>query len=68
MRMLIRRWRTCTIRLLFFSDIVIRCSGSLESFSNDFIEADEDLMQKYHSVELYIKKLSRYHELENFKE
>ena len=38
-----------------FTNIVLDCNGSLESFSNDFGEADEDLIQKYHSAELYVK-------------
>ena len=38
-----------------FTNTVLNCNGSLESFSNDFGEADEDLMHKYHSAELYMK-------------
>ncbi len=38
-----------------FSNIVIRVDGSLESFSNDFAEADDDLGEKYHAAELYVK-------------
>ena len=37
-----------------FSNIVLNCNGSLESFSNEFGAADEDLIQKYHAAELYI--------------
>ena len=38
-----------------FTNIVLNCDGSLESFSNDFGDADEDLMLKYHYAELYMK-------------
>jgi hypothetical protein len=38
-----------------FTNIVIRCDGSLESFSNDFSEADEKLIELYHGAELYVK-------------
>ena len=38
-----------------FTNIVIRCDGSLESFSNDFSEADEKLIDFYHGAELYVK-------------
>ena len=38
-----------------FTNIVLNCDGSLESFSNDFGEADDELIQKYHSAELYVK-------------
>jgi len=40
---------------LAFSDIVINCNGSLESFSNSFNEADSELIKKYNSAELYVK-------------
>ena len=40
---------------LSFSNIVLNCNGSLESFSNDFNEADEDILKKYYTAELYIK-------------
>ena len=40
---------------LSFSNIVLNCNGSLESFSNDFSEADEDILKKYYMAELYIK-------------
>ena len=39
---------------LSFSNIVLNCNGSLESFSNDFNEADEDILKKYYTAELYI--------------
>ncbi len=38
-----------------FTNIVLNCDGSLESFSNDFVEAGENLMLKYHSAELYVQ-------------
>ena len=38
-----------------FSNIVLKCNGSLESFSNEFGAADDDMIQKYHAAELYIK-------------
>lgn len=38
-----------------FSDIVINCNGSLESFSNEFNESDSELIKKYNSAELYVK-------------
>ena len=38
-----------------FTNIVLNCDGSLESFSNDFGEADEDLIHNFHSAELYMK-------------
>lgn len=40
---------------LSFSNIVLNCNGSLESFSNDFSEADEDILKKYNAAELYAK-------------
>ena len=38
-----------------FTNIVLRCEGSLESFSNDFGDADENLNEQYHGEELYVK-------------
>lgn len=38
-----------------FTDVVLKCDGSLESFSDDFGEADDELIQKYRAAELYIK-------------
>ncbi len=38
-----------------FTNIVLRCDGSYNSFSEDFASADEDLSQKYHGTELYVK-------------
>ena len=38
-----------------FTNIVLRCDGSLESFSNDFDNADEVLINSYHGAELYVK-------------
>ena len=38
-----------------FTDIVLNCSGSLESFSNDFSAADTDILQQYNAAELYVK-------------
>ena len=40
---------------LSFTDIVINCKGSLESFSNDFSDADRDLSRKYDGAALYTK-------------
>lgn len=40
---------------LSFSNIVLECNGSLESFSNDFSEADKDIIEKYYAAELYTK-------------
>lgn len=40
---------------LSFSNIVLNCNGSLESFSNDFSEADKDILKKYNAAELYAK-------------
>ena len=40
---------------LSFSNIVLNCNGSLESFSDDFIEADKDILKKYNAAELYVK-------------
>ena len=41
------------ISYLSFTNIVINCNGSLESFSKDFSDADKDFMQQYHIAELY---------------
>lgn len=38
-----------------FTDIVLNCNGSLESFSNDFGDADEDILRKYKAAELYVR-------------
>ena len=38
-----------------FTNIVLSCEGSLESFSNDFGDADENLNEQYHGAELYVK-------------
>ena len=38
-----------------FTNIVLKCEGSLESFSNDFGEADEKLNEQYRGAELYVK-------------
>ena len=38
---------------LTFTDIVINCKGSLESFSNDFSDADRDFSRKYNGAKLY---------------
>ncbi len=38
-----------------FTNIVLHCEGSLESFSNDFGEADEDFVDLYRGAELYVK-------------
>ena len=40
---------------LAFSDIVINCNGSLESFSTSFHDSDSELIKKYNSAELYVK-------------
>lgn len=40
---------------LSLSNIVLNCNGSLESFSKDFSEADEDILKKYYAAELYTK-------------
>ena len=39
-----------------FTNVVIGCDGSLETFSNEFSEADEDFMQKYYAAEIYVKQ------------
>ena len=36
-------------------NIVLNCDGSLESFSNEFGEADEKLIELYNGAELYVK-------------
>ena len=41
------------ISYLSFTNIVINCKGSLESFSKDFSDADKDLMQQYQIAELF---------------
>ena len=38
-----------------FTDIVLNCKGSLESFSNSFSDADSELINLYHAAELYTK-------------
>lgn len=38
-----------------FTNIILQCNGSLESFSSDFREADETLSDFYHAAELYVK-------------
>lgn len=38
-----------------FSNIVLRCEGSLNSFSEDFSSADESLSQMFTAAELYVK-------------
>lgn len=40
---------------LSFSNIVLNCNGSLNSFSDDFSEADKDILKKYNAAELYAK-------------
>ncbi len=40
---------------LSFTNIVINCNGSLESFSKDFSDADKDVMQQYHIAELFVE-------------
>lgn len=40
---------------LSFTNIVINCKGSLESFSNDFSNADQEMLKKYNTAELYLK-------------
>lgn len=40
---------------LSFSNIVLNCNGSLNSFSDDFSEADKDILKKYYAAELYTK-------------
>lgn len=43
------------ISYLSFTNIVINCKGSLESFSKDFSDADKDLMQQYQIAELFVE-------------
>lgn len=43
------------ISYLSFTDIVINCKGSLESFSKDFSDADKDFMQQYQIAELFVE-------------
>jgi len=38
-----------------FTNTVLRCDGSLESFSNDFGNADKAFNDYYHGAELYVK-------------
>ena len=38
-----------------FTDIVIDCKGSLESYSADFSNADQELLKQYRAAELYVK-------------
>ncbi len=38
-----------------FTETVMQCEGSLESFSSDFAEADDKLIEFYHLAELYVK-------------
>ncbi|MCR4677539.1 MAG: hypothetical protein K5679_02160 [Lachnospiraceae bacterium] len=38
-----------------FTNIVLRCDGSLNSFSEDFSSADESLSQLFTAAELYVK-------------
>ncbi len=38
-----------------FTNIVLRCDGSLNSFSEEFSKADVDLSKKYNAAELYVK-------------
>ena len=38
-----------------FTNIVIDCDGSLTSYTKDFNDADNDLIQKYRNAELYVK-------------
>lgn len=38
-----------------FTDTVLRCEGSLESFSNEFADADDKFIEFYHLAELYVK-------------
>ena len=40
---------------LLFIDTVLKCNGSLESFSTEFKEADFSFSQKYNTVELYMR-------------
>ncbi len=38
-----------------FTNFVLSGTGSLESYSNDFLDADNELDEKYHAVEIYVK-------------
>lgn len=38
-----------------FTDIVIYCEGSFNSYSSGFEDADKDFRQKYYTAELYVK-------------
>lgn len=38
-----------------FTNTVLLCDGSLESFSNDFVNADKAFNDYYHGAELYVK-------------
>lgn len=38
-----------------FTNVVLNGTGSLESYSNDFLDADNELDEKYHAVEIYVK-------------
>ena len=38
-----------------FTNVVLSGTGSLESYSNDFLDADNELDEKYHAVEIYVK-------------
>jgi hypothetical protein len=37
------------------TNIVLRCNGSLNSFSEDFIAADEEMSEMYNAADLYVK-------------
>jgi uncharacterized membrane protein len=37
------------------TDIVVNCSGSLESFSKEYNNADTELAKQYHATEIYVK-------------
>ena len=38
-----------------FTDIVLNCSGSLNSFSDEFSSADKKVLDAYNAAELYVK-------------
>ena len=40
---------------LVFSDMVINSNGSLESFSKEFSDADDDFIKNYRNADLYVK-------------
>ena len=40
---------------LVFSDMVINTNGSLESFSKEFSDADDDFIKNYRNADLYVK-------------